>query len=772
MNEPENDELLSALQTLKGQRRPWRFVYLAQGPDGEPFLTVRKQIPSSRIMEIRSTAKNKTQYTTGWIVPAEDRRSFRFHPEVEPPPRFRRDLLQGALGKLSRLLKTSEILETGSQPAEAGEVDVEGARHDSRERTREASELKQQASRKQSELQQRLTRVVDLDRRLGDATLGKKNAEDDFDRREQAVAKALSEVEALQGKWFKGKAKKAAAEKLRSARAKLEETRRELLDLTLGKELAFAQLKDLHQLLDASESAVVAAESAQATAARARAVAAEAEAVQAEGAAKGKRRALDRAVRERMEQDPELRSAMGAAADADALATQAVSVALAATDEVAKLEKKLDEAGDGEREALERALATAQEELDAALRRAQELGDAAARAQDEKRTAIEKAAGASGPLRDALDAGRQADAALAEAVEREELANTAADEAEDAAERNAAMRRPRFVIEGLPKADFERVVAFLSFGDPQIRVDFDRLRIGIAHDALVFGQQNRYALAELDKLPPMKGRPEPKQAARFAAAWGSDAYKDDLQRRKDEAKRRGEELAKGFDWDERDRALAGKADALDLALAGQDGPTTVATLLDGDTPGALFGESHSDPKTQNFLYDNFDAFVANGVDTFYIEHISVELQPLVDAWLASDVDTMPAPLQKALYAIQVKKEEYPRNLVGLLEKAKKQGLSIRGIDTTAAKGDLDPTCDSDKSERVRRMNALAGDVITGDPKRRGKFVALTGAAHNTAHVGSPEPVPGIGDILGVVPVALDDSGAVKADREDASIRNP
>jgi hypothetical protein len=70
------------------------------------------------------------------------------------------------------------------------------------------------------------------------------------------------------------------------------------------------------------------------------------------------------------------------------------------------------------------------------------------------------------------------------------------------------------------------------------------------------------------------------------------------------------------------------------------------------------------------------------------------------------------------------------------------------------------------------MNALAGDVITGDPKRRGKFVALTGAAHNTAHVGSPEPVPGIGDILGVVPVALDDSGAVKADREDASIRNP
>jgi hypothetical protein len=205
-------------------------------------------------------------------------------------------------------------------------------------------------------------------------------------------------------------------------------------------------------------------------------------------------------------------------------------------------------------------------------------------------------------------------------------------------------------------------------------------------------------------------------------------------------------------------------DELDDALSGKSGQELVEALLE-DREGIVLGEDHSDMAAQEFLYDNLDHLKDQGVDTIYVEHIVREAQPLVDSWFSTDEPSCPAPLKKALLAIGVRDTAYPKNLIGVLEKAKARGLRVVGIDTSLAKKDMDPTVEDDLSERVSRMNALAMDTVVGDSGRKGKFVTLAGMAHNKKHSGDPL-VPGIGDLLGVLPVKPKDGGGLCVDRPE------
>ncbi len=191
--------------------------------------------------------------------------------------------------------------------------------------------------------------------------------------------------------------------------------------------------------------------------------------------------------------------------------------------------------------------------------------------------------------------------------------------------------------------------------------------------------------------------------------------------------------------------------------------------------GFLIGEDHGDPLTRIALTDNMRALRLQGVDTIYAENFSAETQNLIDRYLTTP-DGISNELDSALQSIE--QNDPTRSLRGLLQSAKTFGMRIVGLNDPLCTRDdprlpgIDPATglDSQLVSRAARLNFLASEKITTDPKRQGKFIALVGAAHGNTHDGG---IPGMSQLLRVPMVENNNEGGesrLELIREDRSKR--
>lgn len=210
-----------------------------------------------------------------------------------------------------------------------------------------------------------------------------------------------------------------------------------------------------------------------------------------------------------------------------------------------------------------------------------------------------------------------------------------------------------------------------------------------------------------------------------------------------------------------------KPPANNLNLTPDAAPDQRASNLLGNQPGICLAEEHGgEPGKQSkkFLIDNMGQLHASGVRTIFVEHLYVEYQAMVDAYLEGK--NMSPVLDQALTKLDSALAE-GANVRGMLDKAKAIGMRVVGIDSVTARVSTQDPLRGQR--RAARMNQVAAEVIQREQKRGGKFLVLAGADHiNT----SPHGISGLAQILGAHAIQVDDSGKPRLAPEDQSRRNP
>jgi len=184
----------------------------------------------------------------------------------------------------------------------------------------------------------------------------------------------------------------------------------------------------------------------------------------------------------------------------------------------------------------------------------------------------------------------------------------------------------------------------------------------------------------------------------------------------------------------------------------------VMTELLKDSPGLVIGETHDSVASKRELIKNMKKLKAQGVSTFYMEHICADShgKALSEYMSAPKGSPMPARL-KTYLDMQTEGQSGPGqklnsqyNFTTLVESAKDAGLEVVALDTAKTYA---TSLDNSENTRTKVMNYYAAEKIRLH-QPEGKWIAFVGSAHATTYEG----VPGLAELHGVRSLVIDDDG--------------
>lgn len=169
-------------------------------------------------------------------------------------------------------------------------------------------------------------------------------------------------------------------------------------------------------------------------------------------------------------------------------------------------------------------------------------------------------------------------------------------------------------------------------------------------------------------------------------------------------------------------------------------------LVEQAFPGICIGEKHLHRNPKRFLIENMEALKEMGVATLFMEHLHYDtMQPYLDAYLASDSETMPPILDSYLQWLDKEWElTAPYTYKEVVRKAKTCGIRVVGIDTSVA-ADSAYKLEKNPVPRVKAFNYAAEKIINHE-QGSGKYVALMGKGHGSRNKFAQE-IPGVADLL-------------------------
>jgi hypothetical protein len=222
---------------------------------------------------------------------------------------------------------------------------------------------------------------------------------------------------------------------------------------------------------------------------------------------------------------------------------------------------------------------------------------------------------------------------------------------------------------------------------------------------------------------------------------------------------------------------------LEKAIDPTSGLNTLITLLrDFDYPGLILGEFHNKPQCKKLLCDAMqNGYLTDlGVTEINIEHINSSLQSLLDEYANSPDDApMPVELHGFLASSDRKYNLHTienGNLLDLVTLAKKQGIKIVGLDNNVLSRmpNVGPVTLRDLAIRDMTVNLQGKSVIEKNQKKSGagKYIVLTGWAHNQTHVGLNVGVPGFSQILELPEIRISDDMKIIMGHENLNNRAP
>ena len=321
------------------------------------------------------------------------------------------------------------------------------------------------------------------------------------------------------------------------------------------------------------------------------------------------------------------------------------------------------------------------------------------------------------------------------------------------------------------QAKFNRLKAGAAFDDPKLVFNSSDLSFKTEYTYQQITELHPNLKNELKDLIPQSiytANPEMQWPDLMTLAFGTAEYKQMLAQNEQMLSEGGDALQHDFDFDSFDND---KHDELNEDLSKIDGTlddegnadSALNILLSGDKKGFLLGETHADVDSKEFLMKNMASLKSKGVTTIYMEHFKTDYQSLLNQYLsAGNQEPMPPGLDAFIAAMDAKhnltNKDY--NVRSIVVAAKNVGMRIVGIDDIQAKGGQGNAAE----QRVKKMNFLANKTITDDDRGdNGKFVALTGAAHNKEHTGKDKSVPGLSQTLDVPALIIKD-GRLQIDK--------
>jgi hypothetical protein len=178
-------------------------------------------------------------------------------------------------------------------------------------------------------------------------------------------------------------------------------------------------------------------------------------------------------------------------------------------------------------------------------------------------------------------------------------------------------------------------------------------------------------------------------------------------------------------------------------LATNDSPHAWIKKLYKKTEGMILGEFHGDFASKKFLIKNMSFLKRQGITTLYMEHLLTDRhQNELDLYFSPKTKTLPSRLKHYLECLNEGFDISNKyNFLKLIESAKKQGIRVQAIDTSASYYINNQR--AAKNCRIRMMNYYAQGVInTHQEKEQGKWVALVG----NQHANTFEMVPGLAEL--------------------------
>lgn len=196
----------------------------------------------------------------------------------------------------------------------------------------------------------------------------------------------------------------------------------------------------------------------------------------------------------------------------------------------------------------------------------------------------------------------------------------------------------------------------------------------------------------------------------------------------------------------------------EVAVNGNYPKKKIISSIFKEHQGLCIGEIHSESSPKKFLIDHMKELKKEGVTTLFMEHLFYDsMQGTLDEYFQLPPGSkMPPKLEIFLNDLSKRQRNTHNkyNFTEVVRAAKEAGIRVVAIDTTVSylcgTNERDGVHDSKK--RYEAMNFTAAAIIQKE-RGDGKFVALMGSAH----VGTTEGVPGVGNIMGCPNMVIEDA---------------